>query len=166
MCTCVVSIHVYANTCSTHPICQICQTEYESKWEKQQFSDLKKPTAEIPLATELSISNVVGHVNCMAALLLGVKLLLTAHCTLYNNLLDSPCLRVWGIPVSQIKPDRIHLHSYTTLQHPTDTGKTHFIKEILLEMSVMSSIFIFSTETYTKSAHTGLHMYMCSLLAY
>ncbi len=59
--------------------------------------------AKIPLAAELAISNAVGHINCMAFPLPGLKLLLTAHCTLYNNPLDSPCLRVWGIAVNQIK---------------------------------------------------------------
>lgn len=49
------------------------------------MSDLEKPTDEIPLATKLAIGMAAGHVNCTAFPLLGVKLVLSTHCTPYNN---------------------------------------------------------------------------------
>lgn len=53
--------------------------------------------------TRLAISYTVGHVNCMASAPQGVKLLFTAHCTLYNNPLVLPLGQFCRIAVNQIK---------------------------------------------------------------
>lgn len=51
--------------------------------------------------TRLAISYTVGHVNCMASAPQGVKLLFTAHCTLYNNPLVLPLGQFCRIAVNQ-----------------------------------------------------------------
>lgn len=96
----VLGTHMYANI-QTDTLASV--RDVRCVRVRDTVSALKKLTSKILLATELAVSNAVGHVNCMAFPLLGVKLPLTAHCTLYNNPLDFPCLRVWGIAVNQIK---------------------------------------------------------------
>lgn len=96
-------------------MCALRKAETDPPPHPSDVSDMCEGNKQI--LARLAISYTVGHVNCMASAPQGVKLLFTAHCTLYNNPLVLPVGQFWRIAVNQIKGRRIHLHSCTTLQH-------------------------------------------------